>query len=292
MRRRRRPDRRPAHSVRGKPPILAPHRCANRRPCRRHQKRAPERWPRLAWMSPILLRAPRSLLQAILDLVDPGAGAGVVQLAAGSAGGANRADRLVSQFARPAAAEKHHMRQLAERRDRIFALGPFGERERVAFERCGGIGLIESAIEGVRAGDVGTDCRDDHAVGIDHLRRLVITLFRAGRDRLARRFDRERRGYAMRRQRLRLRNRAHQRNGAERGKNSTIDHDAPPDPRPPTRAISARSERRMTTGAYESIFSAAMKASCGMSTLPNWRIFFLPAFCFSSSLRLRVASPP
>jgi hypothetical protein len=31
-----------------------------------------------------------------------------------------------------------------------------------------------------------------------------------------------------------------------------------------------------------------MKASCGISTLPNWRIFFLPSFCFSSSLRLRV----
>jgi len=43
---------------------------------------------------------------------------------------------------------------------------------------------------------------------------------------------------------------------------------------------------------HPSIFSAAMNASCGMSTLPNWRIFFLPAFCFSSSLRLRVASPP
>ena len=41
-----------------------------------------------------------------------------------------------------------------------------------------------------------------------------------------------------------------------------------------------------------SIFNAAMKASCGMSTFPNWRIFFLPAFCLSSSLRLRVASPP
>jgi drug/metabolite transporter (DMT)-like permease len=40
------------------------------------------------------------------------------------------------------------------------------------------------------------------------------------------------------------------------------------------------------------IFSALMKASCGISTLPNWRIFFLPAFCFSSSLRLRVTSPP
>jgi len=30
------------------------------------------------------------------------------------------------------------------------------------------------------------------------------------------------------RQRLRLSNRAHQRNGAERGKNSTIDHHVPP----------------------------------------------------------------
>ncbi len=35
-----------------------------------------------------------------------------------------------------------------------------------------------------------------------------------------------------------------------------------------------------------------MNASCGISTFPNWRIFFLPAFCFSSSFFLRVASPP
>src|SRR3954447_7467950 len=41
-----------------------------------------------------------------------------------------------------------------------------------------------------------------------------------------------------------------------------------------------------------SIFSAAMKASCGMSTLPYWRIRFLPSFCLSRSLRLRDASPP
>jgi hypothetical protein len=41
-----------------------------------------------------------------------------------------------------------------------------------------------------------------------------------------------------------------------------------------------------------STFNAAMKASCGMSTLPNCRIFFLPSFCFSRSLRLRVMSPP
>ena len=38
-----------------------------------------------------------------------------------------------------------------------------------------------------------------------------------------------------------------------------------------------------------SIFNAAMKASRGMSTLPNWRIFFLPSFCLSGHL-LAVAS--
>jgi len=41
-----------------------------------------------------------------------------------------------------------------------------------------------------------------------------------------------------------------------------------------------------------STFSAAINASCGMSTLPNCRIFFLPSFCFSRSLRFRVMSPP
>jgi very-short-patch-repair endonuclease len=40
------------------------------------------------------------------------------------------------------------------------------------------------------------------------------------------------------------------------------------------------------------IFSASMKADCGISTLPNWRMRFLPSFCFSRSLRLRVTSPP
>ena len=43
---------------------------------------------------------------------------------------------------------------------------------------------------------------------------------------------------------------------------------------------------------FSSILSAAMKASCGISTWPNWRIFFLPFFCFSRSLRFLVMSPP
>jgi hypothetical protein len=35
-----------------------------------------------------------------------------------------------------------------------------------------------------------------------------------------------------------------------------------------------------------------IKASCGISTEPTIFMRFLPAFCFSSSLRLRVTSPP
>ena len=41
-----------------------------------------------------------------------------------------------------------------------------------------------------------------------------------------------------------------------------------------------------------SSLSTAVKASLGRETLPSWRIFFLPSFCFSSSFFLRVISPP
>ena len=44
--------------------------------------------------------------------------------------------------------------------------------------------------------------------------------------------------------------------------------------------------------AAASVDSAATKASCGTSTRPIVFIRFLPSFCFSSSLRLRVMSPP
>gem|GEM_PF-3306571 len=40
------------------------------------------------------------------------------------------------------------------------------------------------------------------------------------------------------------------------------------------------------------LLSTLMKASWGIFTLPNIFIFFLPSFCFSSSLRFRVMSPP
>ena len=41
-----------------------------------------------------------------------------------------------------------------------------------------------------------------------------------------------------------------------------------------------------------SVFSTAMKASWGICTEPTVFIRFLPSFCFSISLRLRVMSPP
>jgi len=41
-----------------------------------------------------------------------------------------------------------------------------------------------------------------------------------------------------------------------------------------------------------SVFSTETKADWGMSTDPIVFMRFLPSFCFSSSLRLRVMSPP
>ena len=41
-----------------------------------------------------------------------------------------------------------------------------------------------------------------------------------------------------------------------------------------------------------SSFNTLMNAFCGISTLPIWRILFLPSFCFSSSFFFLVISPP
>ena len=48
----------------------------------------------------------------------------------------------------------------------------------------------------------------------------------------------------------------------------------------------------LSFGPVSLVFRAAMKASWGTSTRPTIFIRFLPAFCFSSSLRLRLMSPP
>src|SRR5215470_9647923 len=49
---------------------------------------------------------------------------------------------------------------------------------------------------------------------------------------------------------------------------------------------------QVESAGYSLTFKTAKKASCGISTRPTFFIRFLPSFCFSSSLRLRVMSPP
>ena len=53
-----------------------------------------------------------------------------------------------------------------------------------------------------------------------------------------------------------------------------------------------RDPSRVAAAPQASIFKAARNALCGISTLPNCRIRFLPSFCFSRSFRLRLMSPP
>ncbi len=57
------------------------------------------------------------------------------------------------------------------------------------------------------------------------------------------------------------------------------------------RFVFHRPRSRMRCGG-QLILRMVMKASCGMSTEPICFMRFLPSFCFSRSLRLRVMSPP
>ncbi len=74
--------------------------------------------------------------------------------------------------------------------------------------------------------------------------------------------------------------------------------DAPPPLRRRREAVPVRSPpfdgglRRARTASQSSSLRALMNTSPGTSTRPIAFIFFLPSFCFSSSLRLRVMSPP
>src|SRR6185369_2196868 len=48
----------------------------------------------------------------------------------------------------------------------------------------------------------------------------------------------------------------------------------------------------VTSRNYSLTLSTARNASWGISTRPTFFMRFLPSFCFSSSLRLRLMSPP
>ena len=73
------------------------------------------------------------------------------------------------------------------------------------------------------AGPVAAQGGDDRAVGVDHLGSLAITLFRAGGDGFARGFGRQGRGYAVRRQGLRDRDRTAHRDARQRRPNPDIE---------------------------------------------------------------------
>ncbi len=67
--------------------------------------------------------------------------------------------------------------------------------------------------------------------------------------------------------------------------------------RQPVQVVASDADRLDAAGhfleAVDSLVeSAATNASWGTSTRPTIFIRFLPSFCFSSSLRLRVMSPP
>ncbi len=64
--------------------------------------------------------------------------------------------------------------------------------------------------------------------------------------------------------------------------------------RSPTASLSRRAgpRRRSPAAGQSPSSSTARNASCGTSMRPTCFMRFLPAFCFSSSLRLREMSPP
>ncbi len=81
------------------------------------------------------------------------------------------------------------------------------------------------------------------------------------------------------------------------GARSNAAHPAPPIDSTTSRcrAVHSRKARRgtgMSRCVQSASLRAARKASWGISTLPNWRIRFFPLFWRSSSLRLRLTSPP
>src|SRR5579862_4814855 len=94
------------------------------------------------------------LLQTILDLVDAGAGAGLVELGARRAARPDGADHLLTDLDDHAAAEEHDVRKLRQDRDAARLLGALGERQRVGPEGDRGIGLVAGAIDAVNAGAV------------------------------------------------------------------------------------------------------------------------------------------
>src|SRR3982074_1256790 len=115
-----------------------------------------------------------SLLHPVLDLVERGARAVIIEIAAGSAADADAADRLAGGHDGHATGGEGDVGQVAERGCRAGALAqPFEDRLGRIFlahgcQRGRGVGLGIGAVERVNRRAVAPQRRLPHAIDIDH----------------------------------------------------------------------------------------------------------------------------
>ncbi len=139
----------------------------------------------------------------------------IVEIAAGSARRADRADHLVADVDDDAAAEEQEMRQLRKKRRDRRRLRSLDQRGRVVLEGRRGVSFVIGAVERMRSRAIATQHRLPHAIGIDENCGLAIALPRTRSHGLAHGFERQRcrdavslQGLGMRRRRQRQHNAA------------------------------------------------------------------------------------
>src|SRR5215469_2827170 len=170
---------------------------------------------RLSSRYPYLRR--ETLLQLVLDLVQAGMGTGIVEIATGRPGRADRSDHLVAHLDNDASAEQQQMRQFEQVRQHRYRLRPFNKRGRVGLERCRRVGLEIGAVEGMGASAITAQHRLLHSIGIDQHTGLYVTLTSAFRDNGRHRLVCEIRGDAVRLEQTLGVGLANEKSGAERG---------------------------------------------------------------------------
>jgi hypothetical protein len=100
----------------------------------------------------------------------------IVEFGARRAARADGADDLVAKLDHHAATEKHDMRQLGKRSNRILSLGALSQSECIVFERNSGVCLIVGAIERVNAGAVAAQRHNDGAISVEHNCSFTVAL--------------------------------------------------------------------------------------------------------------------
>ena len=86
------------------------------------------------------------LFQVVADLIEPGASASIVQIAAGRTGCTDRANDFVVDLDHETAANKEQIRQLCQQRGDRDGLRSLDQRTRVGLERSSGVSLVERVI--------------------------------------------------------------------------------------------------------------------------------------------------